>query len=191
MHEVSVNRSLLYLLCGTQTFLENSPQLRPTPQGCSVIFPHPFWFLREINIEVELNLHLHVFMSLYQILFLCEKLFSLWVLWRDCCFLQRVPGPAFSPTSKGWVAPSSQPCSRFGFSGSSQWCPLFTVRAVTWRRAWCPGRRPVGGGSRNCCWANASLRTSSRWRRRRTLSGHTYWETENGTVEYLRIQIQE
>lgn len=72
MHEVSVNRSLLYLLCGTQTFLENSPQLRPTPQGCSVIFPHPFWFLREINIEVELNLHLHVFMSLYQILF-CVK----------------------------------------------------------------------------------------------------------------------
>lgn len=86
MHEVSVNRSLLYLLCGTQTFLENSPQLRPTPQGCSVIFPLHFWFLREINIEVELNLHLHVFMSLYQILFLCEKLFSLWVLWRYCCF---------------------------------------------------------------------------------------------------------
>lgn len=38
---------------------------------------------------------------------------------------------------------------------------LHIVRGgITWRRAWCPGRRPVGGGSTSRCLVSASPRTS-------------------------------
>lgn len=57
---------------------------------------------------------------------------------------------------------------------------------ITWRTAWCPGRRPVGGGSRSRCWASASPRTSWRWRRRQTPFGRTCWGTGNGSAVYLR-----
>lgn len=63
-------------------------------------------------------------------------------------------------------------------------CPLLGV--ITWRRAWCPGRRPVGGGSRSCCSVSASPRTSWRWTRTRTPFGRTCWETGNGTEESLQ-----
>lgn len=63
---------------------------------------------------------------------------------------------------------------------------LRTVRGgITWRTAWYPGRRPVGGGSTSRCSVSASPRTSWRWRRRRTPFGHTCLETGNGTGEYL------
>lgn len=66
------------------------------------------------------------------------------------------------------------------------------VRArITWRTAWCPGRRPVGGGSMSRCSASASPRTSWRWRRRRTPFGRTCSGTGNGSGEYLREKVLE
>lgn len=66
------------------------------------------------------------------------------------------------------------------------WSAGSSAEAITWRRAWCPGRRPVGGGSTSRCSVSASPRTSWRWTRRRTPFGRTCLETGNGTEEYLR-----
>ena len=58
--------------------------------------------------------------------------------------------------------------------------------AITSRKVWCPGRRPVGGGSTSCCSVSAWPRTSWRWTRTRTPFGRTCWGTGNGTEDYLQ-----